>query len=178
LVKNFWRGRKGKTHMKQRTRTISLAVLFLIFGISITAAEKVDLSGTWGLDKSRSEGVPPGMDQTMTVKQTGDLVEVKSKINSAQGAREIEDQFTLDGKEKEFSPGGPQSKGRRTSKWDADGKGFYVTEEATIERGNGPEAFKVTRHWQLSGDGKILTIEMTFDEPGGPGKSKRVFVRK
>lgn len=161
-----------------RSFAISVAAAFLVTGISVTAAQRVDFSGTWALDKSRSEGVPPGMEQTMTVRQTGDRVDVEAKIISAQGEREIKDQFMLDGKETEFSPGAAQSKGKRTSKWTADGKGFDVTEEATIERGNGPEHFKATRRWQLSDDGKTLTIEMTFNEPGGPGKSKHVFIKK
>ena len=89
----------------------------------------------------------------------------------------MKDRFILDGKETDFTPA-PQSNGNRTSNWTADGKGFDVTETATIDRGKGPEEFKVTRHWQLSDDGKTLTIEMTFNEPGGPGKSKRIFVKK
>src|SRR5689334_8524715 len=34
-----------------------------------TTSAKVDFSGTWTLDKNNSEGLPPGMDQTMTVVQ-------------------------------------------------------------------------------------------------------------
>lgn len=163
--------------MRLRTFAISLVAALLVTGVSVAAAQKVDFSGTWVLDKSRSEGLPAGMDQTMTVKQAGDRVDVEVKVYSNQGEREVKDQFILDGKKTEFTAAA-QSKGKRTSKWSADSKGFDVIEEATIERGNGPENFKVMRHWQLSDDGKTLTIEMSFNEPTGPGKSKRVFVKK
>ncbi len=163
--------------MRVRALAISLAATLFVMGTSVTAAQTVDFSGTWALDKSRSEGLPAGMDQTMTVKQTGDRVDVETNVQSDQGEREIKDQFILDGKETEFTPA-ENTKGNRASKWSDDGKGFDVIEEATIERGAGPEEFKVMRHWRLSDDGKTLTIEMSFDEPGGPGKSKRVFVKK
>jgi hypothetical protein len=145
--------------------------------MSATAAQEPKFSGTWALDKSRSEGLPAGMDQTMTVEQTGDRIDIVMTVFSDQGEREVRDQFILDGKETEFAPA-ENSKGKRTSTWSADGRGFDVIEEATIERGAGPESFKVMRHWRLSDDGKTLTIEMSFNEPSGPGKSKRVFVKK
>ena len=163
--------------MRVKVLAIDLAATLLVMGTSVTAAQTVDFSGTWALDKNRSEGLPAGMDQTMTVKQAGNRVEVVTNASSDQGKREIKDQFILDGKETEFTPA-ENSKGKRTSRWSDDGKGFDVIEEATIERGAGPENFKVMRHWRLSDDGRTLTIEMTFDEPGGPGKSKRVFVKK
>ena len=163
--------------MKLSTLAGSVVAAILITVTSLAATPKVDLNGTWALDKDRSEGVPPGMDQTMTVNHTGNQVDVEMKVTGNQGERVVKDQFILDGKETDFTPA-PQSKGKRTSKWTADGKGFDVTETATIDRGKGPEEFKVTRHWQLSDDDKTLTIEMTFNEPSGPGKSKRIFVKK
>ena len=163
--------------MGLRAFAISLIAAFLTLGISMAAAQKLDFNGTWALDKSRSEGLPPGMDQTMIVKQAGDRIDVEMKVSTNQGEREVKDQFIIDGKETQFKPA-VQSTGKRTSSWSMDGKGFDVIEESTIERGNGPENFKVTRHWRLSDDGNTLTIEMSFNEPGGPGKSKRIFVKK
>lgn len=168
--------------MKQRVLTIGMAAALLLMCAGAAAAQKVDFSGTWALDKSRSEGLPPGMDQTMTVKQTGDRIDVEAKVSGAQGTQEVKDQFILDGKETDFTPPLMRrdltAKGRRTSKWSADGKGMDVTETATIEGEEGTETLKATRHWQLSDDGKTLTIEMTFDGPQGTRKTKRVFVRK
>ena len=168
--------------MKQRVLTMGMAAVFLVMCVSAAVAQKVDFSGTWTLDKSRSEGLPPDMDQTMLVKQAGDRVDVEAKVIGNQREQTIKDQFILDGKETEFEPplltGGQASKGRRTSRWSADGKGFDVTEEATIDGPDGAENLKVTRHWQLSPDGKSLTVEMTFEGSRGARKTKRVFARK
>jgi hypothetical protein len=169
--------------MMQRVLTISMAALLLVISASTAAAQKADFSGTWALDKNRSEGLPPGADQAMTAKQTGDRVEIDVKVTSSRGDQQVKDLYILDGKETDFdppaAPGVQVSKGKRTSKWSADGKGFDVSEEATIEGEEGPATIKVTRHWQLSDDAKTLTIDdMTMDGPAGSRKTKRVFVRK
>lgn len=164
--------------------TISMAAAaLLIMSVSAMSVTKTDFSGTWALDKSSSVGLPPDLDQTMTVKHTGDRVEIVTKMSGDQGEREIQDHYILDGKETEFMPpviaeGGNTPKGKRTSKWSTDGRGFDVTEEATVNGPDGPESLKATRRWQLSDDGKTLTIEMTVNGPAGVAKSKRVFVKK
>lgn len=169
--------------MSRRLLTIGMAATLLFMSVSAMAATKADFSGTWALDKSGSTGLPPDLDQTMTVKQTNDRVDIVTKMSGDQGEREIQDHYILDGKETEFVPpfiaeSKDAPKGKRTSRWSADGKGFDVTEEATIDGPEGPAPIKATRHWQLSDDGKTLTIEMTVDGPSGLAKSKRVFVRK
>jgi hypothetical protein len=167
--------------MRQSVIT-GLAAALLMMCISATAAQKVDFSGTWALDKSRSEGLPPGMDQTMTVKQTGDRVGLEGKVSGLQGEQAIKDGFILDGKQTEVTEpirvGTQETKAKRTSKWSADGKGFDVLEEAPIQGEDGPATLKVTRHWQLSDDGKTLTVDMTLDGPRGVRKTKRVFTKK
>jgi hypothetical protein len=161
---------------------ISMAATLLVMCFSAAAAQKVDFSGTWALDKSRSEGLPPGMDQTMTVKQTGDRLDIEGKVSGLQGEQSIKDEFILDGKQTEVTEpirvGTQETKARRTSKWSADGKGFDVLEEAPIQGEDGPATLKVTRHWQLSDDGKTLTVDMTLDGPRGVRKTKRVFSKK
>jgi hypothetical protein len=169
--------------MRRRVLTICTAAALLVMSLSAMAATKVDFSGTWALDKSRSTGLQPGIDQTMTVKQTGDRLDIETKISGDQGDQVVKDHYILDGKETEFTPpfmGNAEAppKGKRTSKWSADGKGFDANEQATIDGPDGAETIKVARRWQLSDDGKTLTIEMTFDGPQGVAKSKRVFAKK
>lgn len=164
-----------------RTRMLSVVLMFACCGIAAGAAAKVDLSGTWALDKARSEGLPQGMDQTLTVKQTGDRVEVEAKISGPRGEQTVSDGYVLDGQPKDFEPalvGGGKGKGKRTSAWTADGDGFDASEEATMQGPDGEEKVKATRRWRLSPDGKTLTIEMSFEGPGGVVKSKRVFTKK
>ena len=54
--------------MKRKLLIGIIAVTVFAFGVG-TAAAKADLSGVWTLDAGKSEGLPPGMMQTMTVTQ-------------------------------------------------------------------------------------------------------------
>ncbi len=142
---------------------------------------KVGFSGTWTLDKSNSEGLPPGMDQTMTVVQTGDKLSVETKLITEQGEQVVPDTYVLDGKEVEFTPktpGGQSGKGKRTAKLGADGNSIDVSETATFDTPEGALNVQATRKWTLSPDGKTLKIDMTVDGPNGKQVLKRTFIRK
>jgi hypothetical protein len=104
---------------------------------------------------------------------------------AAQGAPAAKADFSgtwvLDGQETDFAPalvGGGTGKGRRTSRWAADGRAFDVTEQATVPGDDGEEEIKATRRWSLSADAKTLTIEITLNGPMGEYKSRRLFARK
>ena len=164
-----------------RTTALSIILMFAVTGLAAGAADKVDLTGTWVLDKARSEGLPPDMDQTLTVKQTGDRVDVEAKLSGGRGEQTVADSYVLDGEAKDFTPalvGGGTGKGKRTSKWSAEGDGFDASEEATVEGPEGEVSVKAKRRWRVSTDGKTLTIEMTFEGPNGVVNSKRVFTKK
>ena len=160
--------------------SIVIVVLVSVLSLNIAAAAP-DFSGTWVMDRNRSIGLPPGMQQTMIVVQTGDRVELETKLITAQGERSIKDTYTLDGKEAEFTPQGPQGptgKGKRTAKWLPRGNGIVVSEETTVETPNGVVTSQLTRKWILSPDGTTLTIDMYYDTPSISYETKRVFVRK
>jgi imidazolonepropionase-like amidohydrolase len=145
------------------------------------SAAQGKFSGTWTLDKNASEGLPPGMDQVMTVVQTGDKLSVETKLMSDQGEQVVPDSYILNGQEVDFTPptpGGQGGKGKRTSKLGADGNTIEVTESATFETPDGPANVKATRKWTLSPDGKTLKIDMTVEGPNGTQVLKRTFVRK
>jgi hypothetical protein len=169
--------------MKRKIAAGSVAIVALV-ALSLvvaSAAAKADFSGKWALDKTKSEGLPPNIDQTMTVTQTGDKIELETKITTPQGERVIKDSYTVDGKEVEFTPQGPQGamgKGKRTAKWAADGAALEVSETATLDGPNGPDEVSATRKWTLAADGKTMTIELTFSGEQGMQKTKRVFVKQ
>jgi len=161
-----------------------LAVLGAV-GVVLTlspgvVAAKADFAGTWVMDKGRSEGVPPDMEQTMTVTQNADTLGVETKVVTDQGDQTVTGTYTFDGQETAYTPkrGGAEGKGRRASKWAADGNGFEVTEEEKFDSPNGEVTFNFTRRWQLLPDGKTLTIELEVKGPNGPQHSKRTFVKK
>lgn len=169
--------------MKRKIAAGSVAVVALV-ALSLvvaSAAAKADFSGKWIMDKAKSDGLPPGMEQAMTVTQTGDKIEFEVKITGPQGERVIKDNYTADGKEVEFTPQGPQGptgKGKRIAKWSADGAGLEVNESATLDGPNGPVDVTGTRKWTLAADGKTLTIELTVKGDEISQQNKRVFVKQ
>ena len=168
--------------MKRKLLIGIVAITVFAFGAGIVAA-KADFSGIWTLDAGKSEGLPPGLMQTMTVTQKGDRVEIETKSKVREGQERVgKDAYILDGKESDFTMpgrGGGAKKAKRTSKWTDDGNGFDVTEESVLNAPDGGEAtVRAKRRWRLSADGKTLTIEMEMENPRGTSKSRRVFVKK
>jgi hypothetical protein len=169
--------------MKRKIAAGGVAVVALV-ALSLVvaaAAAKADFSGKWVMDKTKSEGLPPNIEQTMTITQTGDKIELETKITGPQGERTVKDSYTVDGKEVDFTPQGPQGpmgKGKRTAKWSTDGAALEVSETATLDGPNGPDEVSATRKWTLAADGKAMTIELTFNGEQGTQKTKRVFVKQ
>jgi hypothetical protein len=166
--------------MRRISMTGTVVALVFVLSLSVAAAAP-DFSGTWVMDRSRSIGLPPGMEQTMTVVQTGDRIELETKLITAQGERTLKDTYTLDGKETEFTPQGPQGpagKGKRTAKWLPRGNGILVSEETTVETPKGVVTSQLMRKWILSPDGTTITIDMYYDGPNGSYETKRIFIKK
>jgi hypothetical protein len=165
--------------MKRILAATGLAGVVLMLSVGLVAA-KADFSGTWVMDKSRSEGVPPDMEQTMTVTQSEDTLNVETKVVTDQGDQTITGVYTFNGREMEYTPKrmGVEGKGKRTAKWAADGNGFEVNEEEKFDAPGGEVTFQFTRKWLLLPDGKTLSIELDVKGLNGPQHSKRTFVKK
>jgi hypothetical protein len=146
------------------------------------APQKPDFSGTWMLDKSKSEGLPPQIqDQTLTVTQKGDKLDIQAKVTTDKGEDTISDSYAVDGKEVTFTPKGPgglTGTGKRTTRWSADGKSLEAKEDATFDVQGNSVSVQSTRNWSLSPDGKTLTIIQTIKSPEGEQQVKRVFNKK
>ncbi|HEY9282060.1 MAG TPA: hypothetical protein VIP46_01270 [Pyrinomonadaceae bacterium] len=140
-----------------------------------------DFGGTWVLDAAKSEGLPQGVEETMTVKQEKDKFAVESKMKSPRGERAMNMDFAADDKEGAFTirMGPNELTGKRTAKWSADGSALEVTETADIPTPDGGTAsVKTWRKWTLSADGKTLTAEETRTGPRGEQKMKRVYTKQ
>jgi len=157
----------------------SMIAVACALGLS-TASAKADFGGTWTMDKARSEGVPPDMEQSMTVTQKDDSLNVETKIVTDQGDQTVTGAYEINGKEVEYTPtrGGAQGRGKRTAKWAADGNVFEVAEEERYDSPNGEVVLQFSRKWVMLADGKTLTIELDVKGPNGPQHSKRTFVKK
>jgi hypothetical protein len=52
-------------------------VVFVLLALTVVmAADKANFSGTWAMDQSKSEGLPPDVEQVMKVSQTDDKMVV------------------------------------------------------------------------------------------------------
>jgi hypothetical protein len=159
--------------------TVCVIVTGLVTGAWGIAGPKPDFSGTWTLDRERSFSNPPGLEQTMTIAHTGEEVRIQAKLKTAQGERAIEESWTTDGQEREFSPpGAPEgSKGKRKAYWLPGDRALVVADETSLAGPNGPTTQQTTRKLTLSADRTTLTIDYYLDTPKGSFESRRVFRR-
>lgn len=164
---------------------LALMVSIAEFGAARSSAQpKVsmsDFSGVWMLDAAKSEGVQPGAEETMTVKQDGSNFTIESKIKNQRGERTMNAAFAADGKEGEFTMRMMQNetKGKRTAKWSADGKTLEVVEGMSFQTPDGTNVdAKTTRKWSLAADGKTLFIEENRTGGMRAGQSKRVYAKQ
>ncbi|MFN2596255.1 MAG: hypothetical protein ABR563_03615 [Pyrinomonadaceae bacterium] len=152
---------------------------FALVAVSVAAAAKPNFAGTWALDTAKSECGQRGCNaETLTVKQDGDKIDVERKITTQQGDRTSNDSYVADGKEGEFTMQmmGNSQKGKRTTKWSADGSALEIKETASFQTPDGNTVnTEGNIKWTLSGDGKTLTIEQTRTSPRGTQTTRRVF---
>ena len=159
--------------------------LVLAIGLTLAsiclAAQKPNFSGEWTMDRGRSFGMPGDMMQTMTVSQNGDQIDLETKLIQPGNERSVKDSYTLDGKEREFTPqtpaNAPPAKGKRTGEWLPNGKGILVNEVTTSETAKGTVTNRLTRKWTLTTDGELV-IDMYFDNQNGSFETKRIFKKK
>lgn len=161
--------------------TIVYCTFLIALCYSTVVFAKPDFSGAWVMDRARSFGLPGNMEQTMTVKQSGEQMEVETKLIQPNNERTQKDTYMLDGNEYEFIPLAPQNqappKGKRTVKWLPNGEGILVTEITTTETPNGRATTQVVKKWTFTADGEV-TIASFVDAPTVSYEAKRIFVRK
>ncbi|HZS09075.1 MAG TPA: hypothetical protein VFD58_29850 [Blastocatellia bacterium] len=165
--------------MKTRSIIRAITACICLGGICL-AAGRPNLSGTWVLDKSRSFSNPPGLDQTMTIVHSGDEVKLDAKVVVQGKETVVNETWTLDGREYEFTPPGAAAdvKGKRRASWMPGDRGILVEDQSMANTPKGPVPQQVARKYTLSADGNTLTVDYFIDRPGQSFESKRVFVKK
>ena len=166
-----------------RRKILTACTVFAVLALSLVAvAANPNFTGTWVMDTSRSIGLPPGTSHTMIITQTGERIDLETKIINAQGERSIKDSYAIDGREADFVPQGPQGptgKGKRKSTWLPRGNGILVEEDMMVPgQGGATVNIKQTRKWTLSPDGQTLTMDIFYDTPNGSFEAKRIFIKK
>jgi hypothetical protein len=166
-----------------KSKSLFILIIALAAGVSLgMAPPKLNFSGTWTMDRGRSYGLPPDVQQTMMVTHTDNKIDLETKITSSQGENSIRDSYIVDGQEHEFTPQGPTgpvagSKGKRKAAWLPNGRGITVEEETTSETPKGPTVGHLIRKWTISNDGELI-IDLYIDDQRGSFETKRTFIKK
>jgi hypothetical protein len=162
-------------------KTLLTVAAIMALSLFALAATKPDFSGTWTMDRARSFGLPPDMNQTMIVTHKGDQIEIETKLIQPNNERSLKDAYILDGKEHEFTPPAPPNqpapKGKRTAQWLPGDRGIQVTDVTTTETPKGPVTAQVMRKWTISGQGELV-IDMYIDNANSSFETKRIFKKQ
>ena len=162
-------------------KTLLTAAAIFVLSVLALAATKPDFSGSWAMDRARSFGLPPDMNQTLVITQNGEQIDVETKLIQPNNERAVKDTYILDGKEHEFTPltppNQPPAKGKRTVTWLPGDRGLQITEVTTTETPKGPVTAQVVRKWTVSSAGELV-VDMYVDNPNVSYEAKRIFTKK
>ena len=162
-------------------RTIVITAAIFVLSVLALAAAKPNFSGTWTLDRARSFGLPSDMNQTLTITQKDDRIELETKLIQPNNERSVKDTYVLDGKEYDYTPlvppNQPPATGKRTAIWLPGDKGIQVTDVATTESPKGPVKTQTVRKWTISGSGELV-VDMYVDNPNISYEAKRIFTKQ
>ena len=163
------------------TRTLVVTAAIFVLSVIALAAAKPNFSGTWTMDRARSFGLPADMNQTLTITQKDDRIELETKLIQPNNERSVKDTYVLDGKEYDFTPlvapNQPPAKGKRTVVWLPGDRGIQVTDVTTAETPKGPVTTQTVRKWTISGQGELV-VDMYVDNPNISYEAKRIFIKQ
>ena len=162
-------------------RTLLMTAAIFMLSVIALAATKPSFTGTWAMDRARSFGLPADMNQTLTITQKEDRIELETKLIQPNNERTIKDTYVLDGKEYDFTPvvapNQPPAKGKRTCVWLPGDRGIQVTDVTTAETPKGPVKTQTVRKWTISGQGELV-VDMYVDNPNISYEAKRIFIKQ
>lgn len=157
--------------------SISVSLLGLLFTLGWAAAPAPDFSGTWALDKAKSEGLPPAMtnaDLSWVISVTDK--DLKKEVKAGAGAQT--ENYKLDGSEvnEDVVMGQMTGKAKRTAK--LMGEMLELKSVMSGERNGTAFSFTTTQHLELADGGKTLKVHQVRETPRGNQESKLVFTKK
>ena len=176
--------------MKKAFLIAGLTAAFVAAVLAASAAG-ANFAGTWALDKSKSQGLDPRMqnaDVTWVITQDDKQISIESKVTGGQppaggpgsggGGRGTGGPrtYSLDGKEVTSEAGG-QMGGSNTTKatWSSGGATLELSSVRTGNRDGQDFKFTTTDKLSLSSDGKVLTSIRHSESPRGTTDSTLVF---
>ena len=162
-------------------RTLLITAAIFVLSVIALAAAKPNFTGTWTMDRGRSFGLPADMNQTLTISQKDDRIELETKLIQPNNERTVKDTYVLDGKEYDFTPlvppNQPPATGKRSAIWLPGDRGIQVTDVTTAETPKGQVKTQTVRKWTISGSGELV-IDMYVDNPNISYEAKRIFIKQ
>ena len=160
--------------------TIAFLVSFFLVPMSSYAqGGKVDFSGEWSFNESKSN-MGEGRFQTtlkLTIKQEGNNLTIE-RLQTGRDGQEITmtQKLTLDGKESKNTTRRGTRKSAAT--WSDDGKSLTIKSTMVFDRGGETMEMKSIEQWKLIDGGKILSIDSSSSTPRGERKATMVYEKK
>jgi len=164
-------------------RLIPLVAVAMLSIMAMAVASGINISGTWVLDKEKSDqptmgpggpgggGGPRGpVDITLVIKQADNELQITRKMSRNGQETETGQKFTLDGKDNTNPAGMGRGEFKSKTKIDTDKIVTEGTQKRQTQRGEFEVGIK--EEYSLSADGKVLTIETTRNAPGGENTRK------
>ena len=163
---------------------VSLCASVLV--ASAMSAPPTDFSGTWALNKDKSEMAAGGGQQgtpdsiTWKITQAKDTITIETK--QVFGGQERPAQtltYKLDGSETSAEVpgrGGQMQKVLLKAKWQGDGKILELTRVRTMNMQGQDVTYKNTEHLEMAGAG--LKVHSILESPQGNRESKLAFDKK
>jgi len=162
-------------------RTLLMTAAIFVLSVIALAAAKPSFTGAWTMDRARSFGLPADMNQTLTITQKDDRIELETKLIQPNNERTVKDTYVLDGKEYDFTPlvppNQPPAAGKRTAVWLPGERGIQVTDVTTAETPKGTVKTQTVRKWTISSQGELV-IDMYVDNPNVSYEAKRIFIKQ
>ena len=168
----------------------------LVIAVAVHAAAPANFAGTWTLDKSKSQGLSPRMQNAESVSwvitQTEKEITIEEKVTGGNppaggpgggggqgrgmGGFGGPRTFNLDGSEITGEMGGGRpAKFARKATVSADGKTLDLSSKVTFQGPDGEIVSTTTEKLVLSADGKGLTVSRHAESPRGTQDSTLVF---
>ncbi|MGH9932281.1 MAG: hypothetical protein ACREA9_24025 [Pyrinomonadaceae bacterium] len=165
-------------------KRISAAVaLFCVLVVGSVSAAGTNFSGTWVLDKAKSEdlqGRMANVDQEWAVTQDAKTLTVdKSFSGGEQPIPSQKSTYNLDGSETSMEMTGRMpGKAALKAKWQGDGKILELNSVLKANVQGNDVTITTTEHWELADGGKTLKVHRVSETPRGTQESKLVLTKK
>ena len=183
--------------MKRAFTVLGLMMALVLVALATSAVAPPSFAGTWKLDKEKSQGLDPRLQNAesviWTITQDDKQISIESKVTAGQppagapaggpgtgggggrggGGMGGPRVYTLDGKEVTTEVQGGSSSLK--SSWSTDGKTLELASVRTGSREGTEFKFTSSDKMSLSADGKVLTVVRHSESPRGAQDSTLVF---